>query len=199
MTYEVRSELLVTDAVSNLLRALGCDMDNHHIKETPERVAKYLLEATSNGNGGEKPEDILEKKWKESYDYPVIVSGIKFSSLCIHHMLPFFGYCTLGYFPDTHVVGLSKLPRLIALESKGFQLQEELVKRIVSTFDKIVNPLGVALYMRAEHTCMTIRGVRAHESVTSTFHAIGKMSEDPWRSEFLAEARQGGARWQNSS
>ena len=186
----------VRKCVKDLLLSLGLSLDNHHLEDTPDRVAKFLLEATSNGNQGElTAEDVLDPLWKEKYDSPITVAGIKFSSLCAHHMLPFFGYATIGYFPGSVVTGLSKLPRLVHLESKGLQLQEELTKTIGESLERVLSPRGVAVHLKAEHTCMTIRGVKAQESATITSRITGKMNEDPYRSDFMRAAEGGGARW----
>ena len=186
----------VSKCVKELLISLGLSLDNHHLQDTPDRVAKFLLEATSNGaEGALVPEDILKPLWEEEYDYPITVTGIKFSSLCAHHMLPFFGYITVGYYPRNVVTGLSKLPRLVNLESKGLQLQEELTKNIVKKLQENLDPKGVAVHIKAEHTCMTIRGVQAQESATVTSYFIGLMNKEPFRSDFIRTAEGGGARW----
>ena len=192
----VRGHDLVAKRVKDLLLSLGLPLDNHHLKETPDRVARFLLDATSNGaEGALTAEDVLQPLWKEHYDYPVIVTGLKFSSLCAHHMLPFFGYATVGYFPRNMVTGLSKIPRLVNLECKGLQLQEELTQNIVNRLETILDPLGVAVHLKAEHTCMTIRGVQSQESATVTSKLVGKMNEEPYRSDFVRAAQEGGARW----
>ncbi len=191
-----RGHDLVAKNVKNLLESLGVSVDNHHLTDTPDRVARFLLEATSNGaEGALTDEDILSPLWEESYDYPVTVGGLKFSSLCAHHMLPFFGYATIGYFPSDLVTGLSKIPRLLNLKCKGLQLQEELTKNIVDSLTHILSPLGVAVHLKAEHTCMTIRGVKAETSATVTALLTGKMNEEPYRSDFMMTIKSGGAQW----
>ncbi len=196
-TAEARDPELVQLRVAQLLDSLGISVDDDHIAQTPSRVAAFLLESTANGfHDGKTAEEILNPVWPESYPEPTTVGGIKFSSLCPHHLIPFVGYATLGYHPDKKVTGLSKLPRLIHAHSKGLILQERLTVEIVESLVKVLKPKGAAIHIEAEHSCMTIRGVKDRETLTTTSRFYGTMEKEPLRSEFLIIARRGGSRWE---
>ncbi len=194
---DTRNIELVEFRVAQLLDALGQDIDsNEHIRQTPSRVASFLLESTANGFDGKDAESILDPIWPETYPEPTTIGGIKFSSLCPHHLIPFVGYATIGYHSNKKVVGLSKLPRLVHAHSKGLILQEKLTVDIVDSLVKILEPKGAAVHIEAEHSCMTIRGVKDRETLTTTSRFVGSMQKDPFRSEFLVIARRGGSRWE---
>jgi GTP cyclohydrolase I len=168
-------------AVVDLLRALGQDPASEALRETPRRVAAALRElldpvpfrATTFPNDG-------------GYDELVIVSGIAFSALCEHHLLPFTGVAHVAYLPGERIVGLSKLPRLVESRARRLQVQERLTVEIADWLDEELRPRGVGVVIEAHHACMGLRGVRQPGARTTTSALRGRVRDDPrTRQEFL--------------
>jgi GTP cyclohydrolase I len=131
----------------------------------------------------------------EAYDELVLVEDIPVRSLCEHHMLPFVGVAHVGYLPDDRVLGLSKLARVVDLYGRRPQTQERLTKQVAEHLQRDLRPRGVGVVVEAEHTCMTLRGVRAPGARTVTSALLGTLREDASaRAEFLALTRGRGAR-----
>ena len=107
------------------------------------------------------------------YNEMVIVKDIDFYSLCEHHLLPFFGKCHIAYIPSTHVIGLSKIPRLVDVFSRRLQIQERLTNQIADTIREKIAPLGVAVVIEATHLCMSMRGVEKQNSFAVTSAMVG--------------------------
>jgi len=117
----------------------------------------------------------------------VIARGIPFSSLCEHHLLPFAGVAHVAYLPGDRILGLSKLARVVEMFARRLQVQERLTKQVAAWLQQHVQPKGVGIVLEAEHTCMSIRGVRAPGTVTVTSALLGVVRDDPrTRGEFLA-------------
>ncbi len=172
-------------AVRALLFALGQDPDAEHLRETPRRVAGAYAELLT-----PQPFDLTTFANDEGYEELVVARDIPFQSLCEHHMLPFHGVAHVGYLPDQRIVGLSKLARVVDRFARGLQVQERLTKQVADWLDSNLNPKGVGVVMEAEHQCMTLRGVRAHESRTITSALKGHLREDAAaRLEFFALTR----------
>jgi GTP cyclohydrolase I len=126
----------------------------------------------------------------EGYDELVLVQDIPVRSLCEHHMLPFVGVAHVGYLPGNRILGLSKLARVVEFFSHRAQTQERLTKQIAEHLRRQLSPRGVGVVVEAEHTCMTLRGVRATRSRTVTSALYGTLRDDPSsRAEFLALTR----------
>ena len=124
----------------------------------------------------------------------VIVRDIDFYSLCEHHLLPFFGKCHVAYLPNTRVIGLSKIPRIVDMFARRLQVQERLTSQIADAIRGSIDPLGVAVVMEATHLCMAMRGVEKQNSVTVTSSMIGVFRDDArTRHEFLELIRYRGA------
>jgi GTP cyclohydrolase I len=173
-------------AVRELLSALGIDSDNEHAQDTPRRVAKALAEFLT-------PEPFTATTFPNDgqYDELILVRSIRFSSLCAHHLLPFFGVAHVGYLPGDRIVGLSKLARVVTYFASDLQLQERLTMQIAHWLQDAVGARGAGVVISAEHMCMSLRGARARDAVTVTSCLSGLVRTDPkTRAEFLALARE---------
>jgi GTP cyclohydrolase I len=115
----------------------------------------------------------------------VLVKDIELYSLCEHHMLPFFGKAHIAYIPNGHIVGLSKLPRIVDVFARRLQVQERLTHEILHCIDSTLKPLGCAIIIEARHMCMMMRGVQKQNSVTTTSAFTGEFKNEETRSEFL--------------
>lgn len=165
---------------------LGPFHTKEHVKDTPRRVVKAYKDFFRGAL--EDPEKILTTSFhKEKYDEVVIVSNIEFTSFCAHHLLPFMGQVHFGYMPDEHIVGLSKIPRLINALSRRLQVQEKLSAEIVDIFFNLVKPKGCGVVVEAEHTCMSVRGVEKKGAITETTALRGNFQQASMKSEFLAQ------------
>lgn len=157
------------------------DWSNEHFKKTPQRFVKMLRELTT-------PEEFEFTTFASESDEMVVVGPIHFNSLCAHHIVPFIGEAWVGYVPDGKIVGLSKIPRLVKAKSKTLTVQEELTSDIGLYLMRQLGPKGVAVVMKAEHMCMTIRGVQEHDTMTTTSYMGGVFADHSRlaRSEFLS-------------
>lgn len=172
------------EAVMELLKFVGENPQREGLKKTPGRVIRSLLELTSGYR--EDPEKILETTFTEAKcDEMVVVKDIRFWSLCEHHMLPFYGTVTVGYLPQDRIVGLSKISRLVHCFSRRLQVQEQLTQQIANALMKYVKPHGAGVIIKANHTCMEMRGARTPgEMMTSCL--LGDFREPATRAEFLS-------------
>jgi GTP cyclohydrolase I len=153
-------------AVREILAAIGEDPDREGLLETPGRVARMYAELFSGLKA--EPARHLQKVFLEEYDEMVLVRDISFNSMCEHHLLPFIGVAHVGYLPRGRVVGLSKLARIVEEISRRPQVQERMTQQICDLLDKELNPKGVIVVLEAEHSCMTIRGVKKPGALTIT-------------------------------
>ena len=132
------------------------------------------------------PKQILESAmFKEDYNEMVIVKDIEFYSLCEHHMLPFFGKAHIAYIPNNHIVGLSKIPRVVDVFARRLQVQERMTEQVLDCINETLNPQGVAVVIEASHLCMMMRGVQKQNSSTTTSGFRGIFKETDTRNEFL--------------
>jgi GTP cyclohydrolase I len=168
-----------------ILNLLGEDVTRDGLVKTPERAAKALAFLT---HGYDKnPAEILRSAmFKEEYSQMVVVKEIDVYSLCEHHMLPFFGQAHIAYIPNGHIVGLSKLPRVVDAFSRRLQVQERLTNEIRDCIQDTLNPLGVAVVVECSHLCMQMRGVQKQNSVTTTSAFTGEFLKDTTRKEFIS-------------
>lgn len=159
-------------AVREILAAVGETPDREGLLETPSRVARMYAEMLSGLH--EDPRTHLQKFFTEKYDEVVLVRDIDFCSLCEHHLLPFTGKVHIGYMPDGKVIGLSKLARVVETIARRPQVQERMTDEIADLLLNDLNAKGVAVVVEANHSCMTIRGVRKPGSmcVTSAMKGI---------------------------
>lgn len=153
-------------AVREILAAFGEDPDREGLRDTPKRVAKMYAELFQGLHID--PARHLKKAFIEEYDEMVLVRDISFNSMCEHHLMPFIGQAHVGYLPRGKVVGLSKLARVVEEISRRPQVQERMTHQIADLIDKELNPKGVVVVLEAEHSCMTIRGIRKPGALTIT-------------------------------
>ena len=182
----------IEPTVRKLLSQLGENPDRNGLQETPRRVAKALIYLTQ---GYHQDIDTLlnDALFPIQYDEMVIVKDIDFYSLCEHHLLPFFGKCHVGYIPRKHVVGLSKVPRIVDMFSRRLQVQERLTVQIAHTIQEKLQPHGVGVVMEARHLCMSMRGVEKQNTVAVTSEMLGVFrKQQQTRDEFLKLIRQRG-------
>ncbi|QDT34326.1 GTP cyclohydrolase 1 [Thalassoglobus polymorphus] len=156
----------IESAVREILAAVGEDPDREGLLETPARVARMYEELFSGLHLD--PARHLKKVFTETYDELVLVRDISFNSMCEHHLLPFLGVAHIGYIPRGHVVGLSKLARIVDEVSRKPQVQERMTETLANLLDTELEPKGVIVVLEAEHSCMSIRGIRKPGSVTIT-------------------------------
>ena len=153
-------------AVREILAAVGEDPDREGLRGTPSRVARMYAELFCGLR--QDPRVYLKKSFDEKYDEVVLVRDISFNSMCEHHMLPFMGKAHIGYLPDGRVVGLSKLARVVEAVARRPQVQERMTETIADLVIEELQARGVAVVVEAEHTCMTVRGVRKPGTVCVT-------------------------------
>ena len=168
----------------NILNLVGENKDREGLLKTPERAAKAISFLTEGYD--KNPHKILQSAmFKESYSEMVIVKDIELYSLCEHHLLPFFGKAHIAYIPNGHIVGLSKLPRVVDVFSRRLQVQERLTEQILDCINDTLSPKGVAVVIEASHMCMMMRGVQKQNSSTTTSGFRGAFKENDTRNEFL--------------
>lgn len=172
-------------AVREILIAVGEDPDREGLLETPDRVARMYAELFAGLH--QDPRVHLRKLFSEEYDEMVLVRDIDFNSMCEHHLLPFHGQAHIAYIPKGKVLGLSKLARIVEVVSRRPQVQERMTETIANLLVDELSPKGVAVVVEAEHSCMTIRGVRKPGSrcVTSAMKGLFR-SNLPTREEALS-------------
>ena len=169
---------------SEVINLLGEDTSREGLVKTPERASKAMKFLTE---GYEMdPQQILQSAmFKENYNEMVIVKDIELYSLCEHHMLPFFGKAHIAYIPNGHIVGLSKIPRVVDVFARRLQVQERLTEQILDCINGTLQPEGVAVVIEASHMCMMMRGVQKQNSTTTTSGFRGTFKETDTRNEFL--------------
>jgi GTP cyclohydrolase I len=172
-------------AARDLLTALGIDVERVETAETPRRMATAYAELLQVGDF-----DFTTFPNTEQYDELVLVEDIPVRSVCEHHMLPFVGVAHVGYLPRDRILGLSKFARVVDFFGHRPQTQERLTIQVARHLQDQLSPRGVGVVIEAEHTCMTLRGVRAAGARTVTSALLGTLREDPSsRAEFLSLTR----------
>ena len=175
----------ISDSVSSTLAAIGEDPDREGLLKTPERVAKAQLFLTQ-GYQQDAAQILESALFEESYDEMILVKDIELYSMCEHHMVPFFGKAHVAYIPDGHIVGLSKIPRVVDVFARRLQVQERLTIQIRTAIEEALKPQGVAVVIEATHLCMVMRGVQKQGSVTTTSSMSGPFLENTHtRAEFM--------------
>jgi GTP cyclohydrolase I len=174
-------------AAADHLTALGLDFSSTHLRETPGRMARAWAEMLT-----PRPFHATVFDNDEEYDELVLARDIPFRSICEHHMLPFVGTACVAYLPGEQILGLSKLARLVEHFACRPQTQERLTRQVALWLEEHLQPNAVGVIVRAEHSCMTLRGVQATGSSTVTSSLLGSLRTDPRsRQEFLALAGAG--------
>lgn len=179
-----KAKEMIMRSCHGMLTAIGEDTEREGLVNTPDRVARAMLEATAGYS--EDPEAILRgAMFKEDYSQMVIVKDIDFYSLCEHHMLPFFGKVHVAYIPNGYITGLSKIARVVDAFARRLQVQERLTLQIKECIQKTLNPLGVMVVVEAQHLCMQMRGIKKQNSVTTTSDFCGAFNQAKTREEFM--------------
>lgn len=177
------------DITKDMLLTLGCNLEDENLADSPRRIAESLVELTTGLD--EKELDKMRTIFKKSCSKAgkgcdnMIVLGGSFHSLCAHHFLPFRGRFMFAYIPNKHIIGASKVQRIMDFHAAKPQGQESLAHDVLDTFDDIVNPKGSAMWCAGTHDCMTLRGVQACGSWMENRHFRGEFLEcDSLRSQF---------------
>jgi len=175
--------------MGEIFGAFGMDLHTPSTEETPRRFLEALFEATEGYDGDPKLLKVFDTECRGDVDChlgQVIEGPIRFFALCEHHGLPFHGNAYIGYIPHEHIIGISKLTRLVRLFARRFSVQERLGQQIITTFVEMLQPHGVAVYLEARHLCVEMRGVRDSSPLTHTTLWRGEYESNPsLRVEFL--------------
>jgi GTP cyclohydrolase I len=173
-------------AVRDLLVALGRDVREPGLRETPRRVAAAFAELLTH-----EPVALTTFPNDACYDELVVVRDIPFHSLCMHHLLPFHGVAHVAYLPAERIIGLSKLARVVELYARELQVQERLTMQVAECLQEHLRPKGVGVVIEAEHLCMSLRGVQKAGTRTTTSALLGLLRDDArTRQEFLSLVRE---------
>ncbi len=175
--------------MAEILTTLGMNLNTRATYETPQRFVQAMFDATEGYDGDPKLLKVFETECRGGSDCSlsqVIEGPIPFFALCEHHALPFYGHAYVGYVAHEHIIGISKLTRLVRLFAKRFTVQERLGQQIADTFNTMLEPHGVAVYLEAHHLCMQMRGVKETASFTRTTVWRGEYEQNSsLRVEFL--------------
>ena len=177
----------VEAAFKTIIRWTGDDPSRDGLQETPARVTRAFEEFFKGYEAD--PEAILQKTFEEieGYDEMIVLRGIRFESHCEHHMAPIIGRAWVAYIPNGRVVGISKLARIVDAYAKRLQIQEKMTAQIANIIDKVLQPQGVGVVIKAEHHCMTTRGVHKHGTDMVTSRMLGAFRDNAMtRQEFLS-------------
>ncbi len=168
----------IAEGVRLMLDGMGEDPDRDGLQRTPERVADFYVELTEGMH--QDPREHIVPLPGDSHDEMVLVKDISIASVCEHHLAPFVGKCHIAYIPKGgRIVGLSKLARIAEIFARRLQVQERLTQQIAQTLFDELKPIGVMVVVEAEHTCMTLRGVKKPGAITVTSAVLGGFRSDP--------------------
>jgi len=182
----------VASLIRELLSELGEDPDREGLYRTPDRVARAYDELTR-GYDQSVEEVVGDGVFEEDCSEMVVVKDVEFYSLCEHHLLPFYGRIHVAYVPNGRIIGLSKIPRLVDVFARRFQVQERMTQQIASAVQEILQPKGVGVVAYARHLCMMMRGVGKQNSAAMTSCLLGAFRSDlRTRNEFLGLVRSSG-------
>lgn len=191
MSKDARASDEFESLIRRQLEILGEDPERTGLERTPSRVAKSLCFLTR-GYRVTLKDVVGQGIFEDPHDHMVMVRDIELYSLCEHHLLPFFGKAHIAYIPNGHILGLSKLPRIVDMFARRLQVQERLTSDIAEAVQEAVKPLGVGVVIEASHLCMMMRGVEKQNSMTITSALLGTFRTDAkTRDEFLRLAHAG--------
>ena len=166
----------VEQAIRLLLEGIGEDTEREGLKDTPDRIARMCMEIY--GGLDEKADQHLAKQFEVENNEMVLEKDITFYSMCEHHLMPFYGKAHVAYIPNGKVTGLSKLARTVDVYARRPQIQERLTVQIADALERTLNPKGIMVMLEAEHTCMTMRGIKKPGSKTITTVTRGDFKTD---------------------
>lgn len=169
-----------------IFEILGYDQEDVHMKDSPERIAKYLLEWHTQGR---EPPKLTTFPNEEKIDEMIVVRNIPFYALCAHHGVHFSGHACIAYIPREDLLGLSKFARVADHFAHRFTVQERLTKQVSDFLFETLKPKGLAVILEAEHLCMSARGVAKPGHCTTTSDLRGNLKGDSTRAELLALMR----------
>jgi GTP cyclohydrolase I len=180
-----RGKLALEGHVRAILQHIGEDDAREGLLKTPERVARSFKYITKGYE--EDPEEVINGAlFVEDYQEMILLRDLDFFSLCEHHLLPFFGKACVAYIPKRHIVGLSKLARLVEVYARRLQVQERLTTQVATTLMEQLDPAGVGVVLKAEHLCMRMRGIEKQNSVIVTSAMLGVFrTRQETRQEFM--------------
>ncbi len=180
------------DAVRDLLRHIGEDPDREGLEKTPSRVVS-AWEFMTRGYA-EDPKAVINEALftEQEYQEMILCKDVDFYSMCEHHLLPFYGKAHIAYLPNHRIVGLSKLARMVEMYARRLQVQERMTTQIAQTIMEVIEPLGVAVVLEAEHMCMRMRGVEKQNSRVTTSAMLGVFRKNvETRQELMTLIRNG--------
>lgn len=180
---ETVSEL--SNHYKEILTLLGSNVESEGLLKTPVRAAK-AMEFLTHGYDLDPVEIMRSAMFTEAHSEMVIIKDIEIYSMCEHHMLPFFGKAHIAYIPNGHIVGLSKIARVVDAFARRLQIQERLTCQIRDCINRTLKPLGVAVVIEAQHLCMMMRGVQKQNSIATTSAFTGEFEKEPTRNEFIS-------------
>lgn len=177
---------MIEEGIRMILKGLGESPDRDGIRETPKRVARMYSDILD-GNFIEKDE--FTSFGGEEYEGAVMVHHVPFYAFCEHHMSMFYGHFGMAYIPGDRILGLSKLIRIFRVGCKKITIQERITEEAVELLEESANPMGSMCYVQAEHTCMSLRGVKSPGSLTTTWAYRGEYEKNlELRQQFINEA-----------
>lgn len=180
------NETPAEDNFVRILESIGEDPNREGLRDTPKRYLKFLTEFLS------PPDFNFTTFAGEDVDEMIVQTNIPFYSLCEHHIAPFFGTADVAYIPNGRIVGLSKLARTVELYARRLQNQERITHQIAARLQQELDAKGVAVHLKAQHLCMAMRGVKKHDTHTSTTKLLGLLKTDSAaRNEFLNYIHKG--------
>lgn len=184
------NSIQVEDAVRSLIRHVGEDPEREGLQRTPARVVR-ALEFLTRGYKQDPGSVINGALFTEDYQEMIVCKDLDFYSLCEHHLLPFMGKAHVAYIPKNHIIGLSKIARLVEIYARRLQVQERMTTQIAGTILEQLEPLGVAVVLEAEHLCMRMRGVEKQNSWVTTSAMLGVFrTHHETRQEFMTLIRK---------
>ena len=173
----------IKEAARLIIDAIGEDPEREGLLATPDRIGRMYEEIMAGYD--QDPGDVLSTVFTVEENNPVVEKDITFYSMCEHHMLPFFGKAHIAYIPDGKVVGISKLARCVEIYARRLQIQEHMTAQIADAIMDVLSPKGVLVVLEAEHTCMTMRGVKKPGSKTVTVCTRGLFEEEKYKNKFF--------------